>query len=282
MRRPRASSGQASSPRRPRVVSRAGQAPSLAHLQHHARVLKSPEMAERILLDTFAGALEALPGLKAGEPFSSSLVKLNARKIMDCIEPRDGLRGPPGAGDEQAGPTNRHPYGRRLLSRSERRAPCRYESHAERRDGGPRYRRRSWGRYPGWLALHAGVASGAEVIRLPENPFNPEKLAEKCVERSRFGERCTIVAAGEGAMLVAGDRFVERLDPSSPDPIRPGGVARFVADAVEKETEIEAGAIVLGYVQRAAHRHPMTDCSRPSLASTHSNCSWPAAPASSS
>ncbi len=106
------------------------------------------------------------------------------------------------------------------------------------------------GRYAGWLALHAGVASGADVILLPEIPFDLGKVAEKCVERSRFGKRFTIIAAGEGATQVGGHRFVERLDPSSPDPIRLGGVARFVAEAVEKQTGIEARAIVLGHVQR--------------------------------
>ncbi len=112
------------------------------------------------------------------------------------------------------------------------------------------------GRYAGWLALHAGVSSGADVILIPEIPFNLDKVASKCVERSRFGKRFTIVAAGEGAALSGGERFVERVDPSSPDPIRLGGVGKFVAEAVEKLTGIEARAIVLGHVQRGGTPTP--------------------------
>ena len=44
--------------------------------------------------------------------------------------------------------------------------------------------------------------------------------------------------------------FIDHVDPSSPDPIRLGGVGKFVADSVEKKTGIEARAIVLGHVQR--------------------------------
>jgi 6-phosphofructokinase 1 len=106
------------------------------------------------------------------------------------------------------------------------------------------------GRYAGWIALHAGVASGADVILLPEIPFSLERVAEKCVERSKVGKRFTIIAVGEGAAQLGGTQFVARVDPSSPDPVRLGGVAHFVADEVERLTGLEARAIVLGYVQR--------------------------------
>jgi phosphofructokinase-like protein len=112
------------------------------------------------------------------------------------------------------------------------------------------------GRYAGWLALHAGVASGADVILIPEIPFDLDKVAQKCVDRSKFGKRFTIIAAGEGAMPVGGQQFVERVDPSSPDPIRLGGVAKFVAQETEKRTGIEARAIVLGHVQRGGTPSP--------------------------
>jgi 6-phosphofructokinase 1 len=106
------------------------------------------------------------------------------------------------------------------------------------------------GRYAGWLALHAGVASGSDVILVPEIPFSPETVVAKCVERSRHGRRFTIVAAGEGAVPAHGKQFVDRVDPNSPDPIRLGGVARFVADAVERLSGIECRSMVLGHIQR--------------------------------
>ena len=106
------------------------------------------------------------------------------------------------------------------------------------------------GRYAGWLALHAGVASGADVILIPEIPFHLERVADKCLQRRGIGKGFTIVAAGEGAKLCGGERFVDHVVPDSPDPIRLGGVAKYVADQIEDTTGLDSRAIVLGHVQR--------------------------------
>jgi len=106
------------------------------------------------------------------------------------------------------------------------------------------------GRYAGWLALHAGVASGADVILLPEIDFDIGKVADKCLERSRGGRGFTIIAAGEGAKPAGSQPFVERVVENSPDPIRLGGVGKHVADRIEKLTDLDSRAIVLGHVQR--------------------------------
>ncbi len=106
------------------------------------------------------------------------------------------------------------------------------------------------GRYSGWIALNAGCAAGADIILIPEIPFSFDKVAERCLERSKFGSRFTIVAVGEGAKPAGGQQLVERIDPSSPDPIRLGGVGKFVATEIEARTGLESRAIVLGHVQR--------------------------------
>jgi len=106
------------------------------------------------------------------------------------------------------------------------------------------------GRYAGWLALRAGMAAGADIILLPEIPFRFETVARICAERSKYGKRFTIVAAGEGAKPLGGKQFVDRVDESSPDPIRLGGVAKCVAAEVEKRTGLESRSIVLGHIQR--------------------------------
>ena len=106
------------------------------------------------------------------------------------------------------------------------------------------------GRYAGWLAMHAGMASGADIVLIPEIPFDINKVADKCIERSKVGKRFTIVAAGEGAKPVGGEMFVERVIKTSPDPIRLGGVGRFLADKIEAITGLESRDIVLGHVQR--------------------------------
>jgi 6-phosphofructokinase 1 len=106
------------------------------------------------------------------------------------------------------------------------------------------------GRYAGWLALHAGVASGTDVILLPEIDFDISKVADECLERSRDGRGFTIIAAGEGAKPAGSGPFVDRVVENSPDPIRLGGVAKHVADRIEKLTDLDSRAIVLGHVQR--------------------------------
>ncbi len=106
------------------------------------------------------------------------------------------------------------------------------------------------GRYAGWLALNAGVAGGADVILIPEIPFDIQKVADACTARSKVGKRFTIIAAGEGAKPAGGQQFVDRVDKTSPDPIRLGGVGKFVAERVESLTGIECRSIVLGHVQR--------------------------------
>ncbi len=106
------------------------------------------------------------------------------------------------------------------------------------------------GRYAGWLALRSGVASGADVILIPEIRFDIEAVCDTCRERSRYGKRFTIIAAGEGAIPRGGEQFVNHTDPTSPDPIRLGGIAKYLADEIQRRTQIESRYVVLGHVQR--------------------------------
>ena len=112
------------------------------------------------------------------------------------------------------------------------------------------------GRYAGWLTLRSGLASGADIILIPEIPFDIESIVRKCTARNRGGKGFTIIAAGEGAKPAGGKQFVDRVDDTSPDPIRLGGVARFVAEQVEKMTGLESRSIILGHVQRGGTPTP--------------------------
>ena len=112
------------------------------------------------------------------------------------------------------------------------------------------------GRYAGWLALSAGLAAGADVILIPEIPFNIEKVCETCLERSKHGKRFTIIAVGEGAKPADGQMFIREVDETSPDPIRLGGVANFLAVEIEKRTGLECRSIILGHVQRGGTPTP--------------------------
>jgi len=112
------------------------------------------------------------------------------------------------------------------------------------------------GRYAGWLALHAGLAGGADVILIPEIPFRWEAVADVCRQRYRRGKRFSIVCVAEGAKPEGGQAVVQRRVETSTDPVRLGGIGRLVADTVERMTGIESRATVLGYVQRGGTPSP--------------------------
>jgi 6-phosphofructokinase 1 len=106
------------------------------------------------------------------------------------------------------------------------------------------------GRNAGWIALHAGIASGSDVILLPEMPFSLDRVCEHIELRASQGKRYSIVCAAEGAKLAGGSAFVERVVVSSPDPIRLGGIGKALSGMIEEKTRIESRYVVLGHVQR--------------------------------
>jgi phosphofructokinase-like protein len=106
------------------------------------------------------------------------------------------------------------------------------------------------GRNSGWLTLYAGLASGADVILIPEIHFDLQKVADACSNRSRSEKSFTIIAVAEGARPRGGDAVVRQIIADSPDPVRYGGVGEVLAARIEKMTYLEARATVLGHVQR--------------------------------
>ncbi|MEX0775808.1 MAG: ATP-dependent 6-phosphofructokinase [Phycisphaeraceae bacterium] len=106
------------------------------------------------------------------------------------------------------------------------------------------------GRNAGWIALHAGLASGADVVLIPEIPYDIDKVCEYVAWRSQRGKRFSLIAASEGAKAVGGQQVVAKIDPTSPDPVRLGGIAAVLAKQIEDKTGIETRFTVLGHVQR--------------------------------
>ncbi|RMD97886.1 MAG: ATP-dependent 6-phosphofructokinase [Deltaproteobacteria bacterium] len=105
------------------------------------------------------------------------------------------------------------------------------------------------GRYCGWIALEAGLAGTADVILIPEIPFDIEKVCEKIRQREREGRHFAIVVCAEGAKPVGGD--VSILEPEEPGRMaRLGGIAHKVAIAIEERTGKETRDLVLGHLQR--------------------------------
>jgi 6-phosphofructokinase 1 len=105
------------------------------------------------------------------------------------------------------------------------------------------------GRYAGWIALHAGVAASADVILIPEIPYDIHRVAEKIAERERKGRFFSIVVAAEGAVPVEGGHTVVQAA-SAGRVERLGGVGQKVSAALEIMTGKESRVVVLGHLLR--------------------------------
>ncbi|MCK5001360.1 MAG: ATP-dependent 6-phosphofructokinase [Anaerohalosphaera sp.] len=112
------------------------------------------------------------------------------------------------------------------------------------------------GRYAGWIALHAGIASGSDVILIPEIPYSLDKICQAVEKRSKKGRRYSIIIAAEGAKPSGGKMTVARTVKDSPDPIRLGGIAEMLVDQIHTTTGLEAREVVLGHIQRGGTPSP--------------------------
>jgi 6-phosphofructokinase 1 len=112
------------------------------------------------------------------------------------------------------------------------------------------------GRYAGWIALHAGVAGGADVILIPEIPYDLSKICEYVMGRSSRGKRFSIVVAAEGAKAKDGAMVISHRVKGSPDPIRLGGIANKLASEIAAKTSLDCRAVILGHIQRGGTPTP--------------------------
>ena len=106
------------------------------------------------------------------------------------------------------------------------------------------------GRYAGWIALYSGIAGGADVILLPEIPYNIDSVIQKIEQRRKDGKNFSIVVVAEGAKPIGGELSVARVVKGSFEPIRLGGAGERLVREVEERTGIESRCTVLGYLQR--------------------------------
>jgi 6-phosphofructokinase 1 len=105
------------------------------------------------------------------------------------------------------------------------------------------------GRHAGWIALESGVAGGADVILIPEIPFEMEHVVAALAARRARGRSFSIVVVAEGAAPRGQAQFLVRAgDPRLPP--RLGGVGTWLVSEIEAAMEIEARVVVLGHLQR--------------------------------
>jgi 6-phosphofructokinase 1 len=105
------------------------------------------------------------------------------------------------------------------------------------------------GRHAGWIAFHAGLAGGANVILIPEQPFDLEKVCE-LVGRRLEARFAPIVVVSEGAQPRGGMPEVQDKGLDAFGHVRLGGIAHWLEHEVEQRTGKETRATVLGHVQR--------------------------------
>ena len=110
------------------------------------------------------------------------------------------------------------------------------------------------GRNCGWLALEGGLSGGADIILLPEIPFDVQKVAEVIKERDAKGFKDTVIVVSEGAKPKDGDVVVKKIVEDSADTIRLGGIGDQLASMLEPLLNgKEVRATNIGHTQRGGH-----------------------------
>ncbi|CAA9521644.1 MAG: 6-phosphofructokinase [uncultured Thermomicrobiales bacterium] len=112
------------------------------------------------------------------------------------------------------------------------------------------------GRHAGHIALHSGLAGGADAILIPERPVDLERVADHVRGRFDSGKRFAIVVAAEGAQVEAGTDQTIAQDLDEFGHVRLGGIGGFLAKEIERRTGAETRAVVLGHLQRGGTPSP--------------------------
>jgi 6-phosphofructokinase 1 len=105
------------------------------------------------------------------------------------------------------------------------------------------------GRHAGWIALHAGIAGGGDVILLPEIDWDFDHVCQKVLDREAEGKRFTLVVVAEGARLPGGE-LVHDGGQGERRQVKLGGIGAIVATEIARRLSREVRTVVLGHLQR--------------------------------
>jgi 6-phosphofructokinase len=106
------------------------------------------------------------------------------------------------------------------------------------------------GRNAGWIAIEGGLAGGADIILIPEFPFDIGEICGQILKRRERGKLFSIVVVAEGAKSKDASLIVQSSETDSFGHVRLGGIGNIIANEIEKLIGIDTRVTVLGYVQR--------------------------------
>ena len=106
------------------------------------------------------------------------------------------------------------------------------------------------GRNAGFIALNSGISGNADVILIPEIPFDIEKVCDKLMENELNGRKYAIVVVAEGAVPIDGEAISKGTGEAGRQHVVLGGIAEYVAKEISKRTGKDSRSMVLGHLQR--------------------------------
>jgi len=116
------------------------------------------------------------------------------------------------------------------------------------------------GRYAGWIALESGISGGADVILIPEIPFDMKTVCRAVDERRRCGNAFSIIVVAEGAYPRDGERIVAKKPDASTPIERLGGIGSYVAQGLGSCLNMDIRVTVLGHLQRGGSPSTFDRC----------------------
>ena len=106
------------------------------------------------------------------------------------------------------------------------------------------------GRHAGWIAVHAGIAGGADFILVPELPIDVDEVCAAIRKRHDRGKTFSIIVVAEGAEFAKGQTMLRDKKLDSFGHVRLGGIGDALGEIIEEKTKFETRVTVLGHVQR--------------------------------
>jgi ATP-dependent phosphofructokinase / diphosphate-dependent phosphofructokinase len=106
------------------------------------------------------------------------------------------------------------------------------------------------GRHAGWIATYSGIAGGAHVVLVPEEPFDIAEVCARLEHRHRHGENFSIVVVAEGAAPREGTRTLQSGELDAFGNVHLGGISNVIADEIGRRTGYETRVTILGHVLR--------------------------------